>query len=83
MIGRKRTRQLRRSRPGHSVPLAARLDREVDHHDPVLLDQPDQHDHADEGIDVQILLENQQGEERPNPADGNPDRIVSGWMKLS
>ena len=37
------------------MPLGAlRLDREVDHHDAVLLDEADEHDDADEGVDVQI-----------------------------
>ena len=40
------------------------LDREVDHHDAVLLHQADQHDHADKCVDRQIRFEDQQCQER-------------------
>ena len=40
---------------GAEIALAPRLDREVDHHDAVLLDEADQHDDADERVDVQVL----------------------------
>jgi hypothetical protein len=34
--------------------------REVHHHDAVLLDQADEHDHADERVEAEIRLEDQQ-----------------------
>ena len=44
--------------------LALRLDREVYHHDRVLLDDADQHDHADEGVHVELDAEGEQGQQR-------------------
>ena len=37
--------------------VALRLEREVDHHDRVLLDDADQQDDADDGDDAQIVTE--------------------------
>jgi hypothetical protein len=39
------------------------LDRHVDHHDAVLLDQSDEHDHTDERIDIQVASEQHQREQ--------------------
>ncbi len=66
------------------LPLPLRGDGEVDHHDGVLLHDAHQHDQADEGVEVEIdLEEHQRQQSAPKPADGRPDRIVIGWMKLS
>jgi hypothetical protein len=52
-------------RVGRVRPLAAlRLEREVDHHDRVLLDDADQHDDSDECIQVELAAEQQQCEQR-------------------
>src|SRR3989475_12606855 len=42
-----------------------RLEREVDHHDPVLLHEPDEHDDADESVHAEVHPENEQRQERP------------------
>ena len=64
--------------------LALRFDREVDHHDAVLLHQADQHDDADERVEAQLGLEQISSvSSAPKPADGSPERIVSGCVKLS
>ena len=34
-------------------------------------------------IDVQLVVKDQQRGSAPRPAEGRPERIVSGWMKLS
>ena len=39
---------------GAVAVVALRVEREVDHHDRVLLHDADQHDDADEAIDVQL-----------------------------
>jgi hypothetical protein len=38
--------------------------REVHHHDAVLLDETDEHDHADERIQAQLALEDHQRQQR-------------------
>ena len=85
MIGRKRTmrrfedRLLRRH-----VVAALPLQREVDHHDGVLLHDADQHDHADKGVKRQRQCRQDRSvSSAPTAAEGRPDRMVSGWMKLS
>ena len=84
MIGRKRSRQASKiACVGGGVAGALPLEREVDHHDRVLLDDADQHDDADDGDDAQILMEQHERGERAQPAAGRPERIVIGWMKLS
>ena len=62
---------------------ALRLEGEVNHHDAVLLHQADEHDDADEGVQAQVHAEDQQRQQRADAGDGRPERIVSGWMKLS
>jgi len=58
----------------NDVPLANRihwrhafsalgLQGEVDHHNRILLDDPDQHDDADKGIEVQVLAKDHQGDQ--------------------
>ncbi len=44
--------------------LALGVEREVDLHDRVLLDDPDQHDQADKGIDIQLVAESPERDER-------------------
>ena len=63
--------------------LALRLDGEVDHHDAVLLHEPDEHDDADKRVEVSSVLKISSVSSAPKPADGSPERIVSGWVKLS
>ena len=65
MIGRNRTRQASYIASAGDLPsLALRFDREVDHHDAVLLHEADQHDDADEGVEVEVDVEDQQRDER-------------------
>ena len=45
-------------------------DGEIDHHDAVFLDQADQHDDADKGVDRQLGLEQQQGEQGAEAGKG-------------
>jgi hypothetical protein len=80
-IGRKRSRQAwwiasRGDMP--CVPLG--VQREVDHHDRVLLDDADQQDDADHRDDAQILLPATRASSAPRPAEGSVDRMVTGWM---
>ena len=86
MIGRKRiSRRLDdRLRAARMPSLRCALEREVDHHDRVLLHDADQHDDADERVERRAACRTDQSvSSAPNAADGRPDRIVSGWMKLS
>ncbi len=64
MIGRKRTRQASKMASAGGLPAALLLQREVDHHDRVLLDDADQHDQADEAVQIQVDAEDQQGQQR-------------------
>ena len=56
------------------------LEREVDHHDRVLLDDADEQDDADERDHAEIVRTSISARIAPTPADGSVDRIVSGWM---
>ena len=50
--------------------LALGLEREVDHHDGVLLDDADQEDDADERDDVELAARDQEGEDRADARRG-------------
>ena len=70
MIGRNRTLAASRiASRGALAVVPLRLDREVDHHDRVLLHDADQHDDADEGVDAQVLLEDHQRQQRAEPGE--------------
>ena len=56
------------------------IEREVDHHDGVLLDDADQQDDADERDDVNSVPVSISASSAPTPADGSVERIVIGWM---
>ena len=59
--------------------LAFGFEREVDHHDGVLLHDADQQDDADERDDVEILVADEDSARiAPTPAEGRVERIVSG-----
>jgi len=62
---------------------ALAFQREVDHHDAVLLHNADQQHDSDDCDHAQVLVKEKQCEKAPTPADGNVDRIVMGWIKLS
>ncbi len=49
---------------------ALRIDRDIDHHDGVLLDDPNQEDDADERDDGEFGAAHHQSEERPGPSRG-------------
>ena len=71
MIGRKRSRQAWRiDGLGRQVLLALGLEREVHHHDAVLLDDADQQDDADQRDDRQIEVKHQQHQQRPDAGRG-------------
>ncbi len=81
MIGRKRSRQASSIASCGLLPLVrSACEREVDHHDRVLLDDADQQDDADHRDDAQLVVEQHQREQRADAADGSPERIVIGWM---
>ena len=84
MIGRKRSTAGLSDRSFCRQADAPTLEREVDHHDRVLLHDADQHDDADHGDDREVqLLKDISVRIAPMPADGRPEMIVIGWMKLS
>ena len=37
----------------------------------------------DKGVQIQLLVEYLQSQQAPKTAEGRPERIVMGWMKLS
>ena len=81
MIGRKRSRQASWIASSGLLPsIALGLQREVDHHDRVLLDDADQQDDADHRDHAQIVMQQHQRQQRADPAEGSADRIVIGWM---
>ena len=51
---------------GRLAMTALRLQREVDHHDGVFLNDADQHDHPDDGNHVEVHFEQHQRQERAN-----------------
>ena len=73
MIGRKRTLAastiaLRRA----DVPLRCRSQREVDHHDRVLLHDADQHDDADIAVHAELHVRDVQRQQRPERRERQP-----------
>ena len=52
--------------------LALRLEREIDLHDRVLLDDPDQHHQPDERVDIELVAEQVQGDERAEARGRQP-----------
>ncbi len=50
--------------------LTLRVDGEINHHDGVFLHDADQHDEADEAVDIQINPENHQGQQRAEARRG-------------
>jgi hypothetical protein len=65
---------------GRLALLALRLEREVDHHDRVLLHDADEQDDADERDDAELGAADESARSAPTPADGSVERIVIGWM---
>ncbi len=63
--------------------LALRVDGEINHHDGVFLHDADEHDEADEAVDVQINPKNHQRDQRAETRRRQAGQIVMGWMKLS
>ena len=55
---------------GRFVFVALGFEGEVDHHDGVLFDDADQHQDADEAIDVQVFAKEQQGGEGADAGGG-------------
>jgi len=61
IMGRKRTRQASwMASAGENALRVLDLQREVDHHDGVLLHDPNQHDDAHERVDVELVVEYQE-----------------------
>ncbi len=81
MIGRKRSRQAAKIASRGRKPFRALgLEREVDHHDRVLLDDADQQDDADQGDDAELGVRTAiSASTAPTPADGRVERIVMRW----
>jgi hypothetical protein len=80
MIGRKRSRHASKIASLGRLPSRARVEREVDHHDRVLLHDADQQDDADQRDDVNSVPKSSSASSAPTPADGSVERIVIGWM---
>ncbi len=85
MIGRKRRMQAWRiASQRRRAALAFRLQREIHHHDGVLLDDADQQDDADQARSGRDSWPHSiSASSAPTPAEGKVERIVMGWMKLS
>ena len=66
MMGRKRTIAPSIDGIHGALPfIPFRLQGKVDHHDGIFLDNADEHDDTDEGIEVKVFPEDKQGDERP------------------
>ena len=63
--------------------IALRIEREIDHHDRILLHDADQHDDADDRDDAEVHLEQHQRQERADTGRRQAREIVIGWRKLS
>ena len=62
---------------------ALRVEREVDHHDGVLLDDAHQQHDADQRDEGEVHAAYISASSAPMPADGSVVRMVKGWTKLS
>ena len=82
-IGRNRISEARWIASWRHPAFALQIECDVDHHDRVLLDDADEHQHANDGDDPEVELEDTSVPSAPTAADGRPVRMVSGWMKLS
>jgi hypothetical protein len=80
MIGRKRIRQAWKIASGRRQchRAAAAIQGEVDHHDGVFLDDADQHDDADEGVETEIDAKDQQRQQRAEARRGQPRKDRQG-----
>ena len=85
MIGRKRSRlACTMESRGRQALRALGLEREVDHHDGVLLDDAHQQHDADQRRPWRGPCRTSiRASSAPMPADGSVVRIVKGWTKLS
>ncbi len=63
---------------GAFVRLPLLFERNVNHHDGVLFHDAYQHDHAHEPVKIKFRWKSIRVSKAPKPADGRPDRIVSG-----
>src|SRR5581483_3121830 len=67
--------------------VALSVEREVDHHDGVLFHDTDQHDDSHEGVQVQFLVEDEQGEQCADTgrrqAGKNRDGVHKAFVKNS
>ncbi len=59
------------------------LDRKIDHHDGVFLTMPISSTMPMMEITLTSIPNKGQVRMAPRPAEGRPDRMVMGWMKLS
>jgi hypothetical protein len=80
MIGRKRSEQARAIAARGSSRGALGIDREIDHHDGVLLDDADQQQNAEKRDQAELVPVAISASSAPTPADGSVERIVSGWL---
>jgi hypothetical protein len=64
---------------GRQSLLPFRLQRKIDLHDGILLDDSDQHDQSDKGINIQIEMEQEQGNQRAE-AGGRQPRKDCYWL---
>ena len=79
MIGRNRSRLASRiASSGCLCSFAFGFEREVDHHDRVLLHDADEQHETDERDDAEVGAGQSSRTSAPTPADGSVDRIVSG-----
>ena len=68
-----------RVRRRHAL-VALRVEREVDHHDGVLLHDADQQQDADGGDQRQVLAKQHQGGQRAHRGRGQTGKMVIGWI---
>ena len=68
-------------------PLPLRLDREINHHNRVLFHNTDEHDEANERVDIQVDAEEHQRHQRPEPgrrqSGQDCDRMNETFVKNS
>ena len=80
MMGRKRSRELRWiASPSGASLHGARPEREVDHHDGVLLHDADQSTMPISAM-TEFVAEQRQRARSPGHINGRVERIVMGWM---
>ena len=83
MIGRNRIRQPWKMASAACLPSFLRLQSGVNHHDCIFFTRPTRRMHPTNAYKFRSMPKIIKVSKAPNPAEGNPERMVNGWRKFS